>query len=110
MSKATRDAALAEVDSQLVEEGLIEKPSGVVSRRAQAEFGYERKTSLPTAGVIVKGCLDDCCVCEPALRKKTQLEVERLDLENQLLKRQIELLDKAQEYRCCPVAATEERA
>ncbi len=38
-----------------------------------------------------------------------QLELERLDLENQLLKRQIELLDKAQEYRCCPEGATEEK-
>jgi hypothetical protein len=31
-----------------------------------------------------------------------------MDLDNQLLKRQIELLDKAQEYRCCPEGTTEE--
>lgn len=108
LAKALRDAALAEVDKQLVEEGLIEKAGGPVSERARAEFGYERKNSLPTAGVIVKGCLDACNVCEPELRKKMQLELERLDLENQLLKRKIELLDKAQEYRCCPEGAIEE--
>jgi len=108
LSKATRDAALAEVDKQLVEQGLIDKLGGVVSQRAQAEFGYERKTSLPTAGVIVKGCLDTCSVCEPGLQKKIHLELERMDLDNQLLKRQIELLEKAQEYRCCPEGATEE--
>src|SRR5262245_44943958 len=108
LPKATRDAALAEVDQQLVKEGLIDKPSGAVSSRAQEAFGYERKTALPTAGVIVKGCLDECNVCEPELQKKMQLELERLDLQNQLLKRQIELLDKAQEYRCCPEGATEE--
>ena len=108
LSKTTRDAALAEVDKQLVEQGLIDKVGGVVSPRAQAEFGYERKTSLPTPGVIVKGCMDRCNVCEPALQKKIQLELERMDLDNQLLKRQIELLDKAQEYRCCPEGETEE--
>jgi len=108
VSKALRDAALADVDNQLLEEGLIEATGGAVSKRAQEEFGYERKTSLPTAGVIVKGCMDDCNICESELQKKMELELERFYLENQLLKRQIELLDKSQEYRCCPEAATEE--
>ena len=108
LPKALRDAALAEVDQQLSEEGLIEKVGGPVSKRAQEEFGYERTTALPTAGVTVKGCLDVCNVCEPELQKKMQLELDRLDLENQLLKRKIELLDKAQEYRCCPAGVTEE--
>jgi hypothetical protein len=108
LPKAQRDAALAEVTRQLVEEGLIDKASGAVSPRAQEAFGYERKTALPTAGVIVKGCLDECNVCEPEMQRKMQLELERLDLQNQLLKRQIELLDKSREYRCCPVGATED--
>ena len=51
--------------------------------------------SLPTAGVIVKGCLDECNTCEPAAR-------ERIHLQNELLRKQIELLEKSQEYRCCP--------
>jgi hypothetical protein len=102
LSKATRDAVLAAVDQQLLEEGLIDEVGGVVSLRAQEALSYERKTALPTAGVIVKGCLDVCNVCEPELQQKMQLELERLDLQNQLLKRQIELLEKSQEYRCCP--------
>lgn len=53
--------------------------------------------SLPTGGVIVKGCLDECDVCEPIVK-------ERLQLENDLLRKQIELLEKTQEYRCCPPA------
>ncbi len=106
LPRALRDAALAEVDNQLVEAGLIDEVRGPVSQRVQKEFHYVRKTSLPTAGVIVKGCLDDCNVCEPALQSKMQLELERLDLQNQLFKRQIELLDKSQEYRCCPGEAT----
>jgi len=94
--------ALAAVDAQLVAAGLIEADGGAVSRRAQEEFGFKRTTSLPTAGVIVKGCLDDCDTCESTLERSIQLDLERKELENKLLARQIELLDKAQEYRCCP--------
>lgn len=99
-----RKAALAEVDKQLVERKLLDPKTGGFAADARTQFEYTRDTSLPTAGVIVKGCFDDCNICEPELQKKTQLGIVRLDLQNQLLKRQIELLDKAQEYRCCPVA------
>jgi hypothetical protein len=107
---AIRDAALAEVDAQLArpEVGLIDKPGGSVSKQAQEEIGFEQKTAIPTAGVIVKGCLDTCDVCEPQLERKIELELQRLDLENQLLKKQIDLLEKSQEYRCCPTGTTEE--
>ncbi len=37
-----------------------------------------------------------------ALEREIELDLERQRLENELLKRQIELLDKAQGYRCCP--------
>jgi len=50
----------------------------------------------------VKGCLDTCDICEPEVQRKIQLDLDEQDLRNQLLKRQIELLDKSQEYRCCP--------
>jgi hypothetical protein len=100
LSDAVRDAALAEVDQDLADQGLIDKAGGVVSQQTQKEFGFERKTSIPTAGIIVKGCLDACDVCEPALKRKIELELE-------LLKKQIDLLEKSQEYRCCPVASEE---
>lgn len=99
---AVRQRALLEVDTQLVEQGLIDKVGGNVSRRAQEEIGYQRETSIPTAGVIVKSCMDDCNICEEEVQKREQLELERMELENKLLARQIELLDKSQEYRCCP--------
>lgn len=99
-----RQAALNQVDKELVKEGLLDKPGGVVSPAAQKALGWEREMAIPTPGVLVKGCLDDCDVCEPEVQKKIELELAHLDLQNQLLKRQIELLDKAQEYRCCPPA------
>jgi hypothetical protein len=35
---------------------------------------------------------------------------ERKKLENELLKKQIDLLEKSQEYRCCPVNSEEEES
>jgi hypothetical protein len=98
---ATRQAALEAVDKELVAEGLLTK-AGEVSEHAKTLFGWEREIALPTAGVIVKGCLDECNTCEPALEREIDLDLERKQLENELLKKQIELLEKSQEYRCCP--------
>ncbi len=102
-----RNAALSEVDRALIEEGLLDESTGLVSNQFKVEIDFERTTSLPTAGVTVKGCLDECDVCEPELRRKIKLDLDRLELENALLKRQIDLLDKSQEYRCCPAGEVE---
>lgn len=102
LTDAVRGNALAFVDEQLVKQGLLDKIGGGVSPKVQIQINYERKTSIPTAGVIVKTCMDDCSACEPQLEKKIELELQRLDLENKLLAKQIELLEKSQEYRCCP--------
>ncbi|WP_018627282.1 hypothetical protein [Niabella aurantiaca] len=93
---ATRQKALKEVDEQLAAKNLIDK-TGKVSNEIKRAIEFEAEFSLPTPGIIVKGCLDECDVCEPLLK-------ERLQLENDLLRKQIELLEKSQEYRCCPVA------
>ncbi len=97
-----RTRALAEVNAQLARQGLIERANGSVSTQILQEINYERETSIPTAGVIVKSCLDDCDICEPEAHRRNTLELDRMELENKLLARQIELLDKSQEYRCCP--------
>ena len=94
-----RDKALAEVDARLAAAGLIDRQTGKVAKEIKLEIDYTRKTSLPTAGVIVKGCLDPCNTCEPELQKRHNLELANLDLRNQLLKRQIELLEKSSEYQ-----------
>lgn len=94
--------ALNEVEKKLVAAGLINREGGDVSKEVIARFSFESCSSLPTPGLLVKGCLDECNVCEDAVRKEIQLDLERKALENELLKRQIELLEKSQEYRCCP--------
>jgi hypothetical protein len=101
---AVRRQALLQVDQDLVAAGLLDKvgAEGVVSPEVQKRFSFERCSSLPTPGLFVRGCLDDCNICEPTLMREIELELARKELENKLLERQIELLEKSQEYRCCP--------
>ena len=94
-----RQQVLKEVDKELTAVGLLDE-SGEVSKEAKERFGWERTVLLPTPGVVVKGCLDECNICEPELQT-------RIELENKLLERQIELLEKSQEYRCCPAGSVE---
>jgi hypothetical protein len=103
-----RQKALDEVKAELAGVGLLDKATGKVTPQTQAQFGYERTTSIPTAGVIVKGCLDECDVCEPELHRAIELDLARKELENKLLERQIELLEQSQEYRCCPADEKED--
>jgi hypothetical protein len=97
-----RRQALQHVDAELVKSRLIGAIGGQVSPEAQKQYSFELRSSLPTPGLMVKGCLDECNTCEPALQQQIKLELERKQLENQLLQRQIDLLEKSQEYRCCP--------
>lgn len=89
-----RKAALEAMDKELLAQGLL-GPNRLVSPELQKQIRFEATFSLPTAGIIVKGSMDECDICEP-------LAKERMQLENDLLRRQIELLEKSQEYRCCP--------
>jgi hypothetical protein len=99
-----RGEALKAVDQDLVNAGLLDKVGGNVTKDAVTTISFERKFFLPTAGVLVRGCLDECDICEPALEKEIELDLERKRLENERLKREIELMDKDQQHRCCPEA------
>lgn len=95
------------VRADLQKQGILDA-KGNVSREIRNEVEFEFRTSLPTPGVVIKGCLDDCETCEPALQESITLELEHKKLQNELLKRRIELLEKSQEYRCCPVDQEED--
>ena len=102
------DKVLKEVDADLVKQGILAKAgSNEVGRQLAAELEFERVYCLPTQGVVVKGCLDDCNTCEDSRRLAIELDNARKSLENKLLEKQIELLEKSQEYRCCPVGEAE---
>lgn len=102
LTAAVRQKALQQVDERLVAAKLLNQVGGKISDETKRTFSFEQTSSLPTPGTIVKGCFDDCDICEPSLQKEIELDLERKRLENELLKRKIELLDKSQEYRCCP--------
>jgi hypothetical protein len=102
ISAAVRKKALEQVDNGLVTAGLLEAVGGDAGTQAVEELSWESESCLPTAGIIVKGCLDECDVCEPDVHRAIELDLDRKQLENELLKKQIELLEKSQEYRCCP--------
>lgn len=99
---ATRRAALREVDRDLAAQGLITGQGGDITPEVKARLSFVSHASLPTAGVLVKSCLDECGICEESLQEEIRLELEHKRLQNKLLERQIELLEKSQEYRCCP--------
>jgi hypothetical protein len=103
-----REQALAQIDKQLVNAGLLTAVGGQVKPEVVSQISFERHFCLPTPGVLVKGCLDDCDICEPALHEEIEVDLEKKKLANELLKKQIELLEKSQEYRCCPKGSEEE--
>jgi hypothetical protein len=86
-----RKDTLGAVDAELREAGLIDA-AGNASKELVTRVNWERTMLLPTAGVIVKGCLDDCNICEKEECRRRELELERMELENKLLARKIELL------------------
>ena len=98
---------LAQVDFALIIHGLIDK-HGQVSEQITTELSFERKSSLLTPGTLVKGCFDDCDTCELSL--DTAIEPENKRLQNERLKKQIELLEKSAAYRCCPAGEVEHMA
>jgi hypothetical protein len=99
-----RANALSMVDDDLRSAELLNS-DGQVSQEALVRFFWERTLRLPTPGVIVKSCLDECDACEASLEREIELDLEAKELENKLLQRKIDLLEKSQEYRCCPGGA-----
>jgi hypothetical protein len=77
--------AATAVQADLKKQG-IRDTKGKVSREIRAEVEFEFRTSQPTPGAVVKGCLDDCQTCEPALQEKIKLELEHKKLQNEFLK------------------------
>jgi len=102
-----RKDAIEAVDRDLAEAGLLDVKAGKPTEKLITELSWEREEILPTPGVLVKGCLDKCNTCEPALQNEIELDLERKRIDNAMLKRQIELLEKSQEYRCCPSGSEE---
>ncbi len=107
LSDSVRKAAINNVNQDLIAKGIFDK-SGNVSSQVIKEMNFSYTTSIPTAGIVVKGCLDECNTCEDARKQLIKLEIDNKRLNNQLLEKKIALLENSQEYRCCPVGESEE--
>ncbi len=108
--ESVRVAALRRVDDDLIKVGILDAKTREVKQETRTELSFEQTIQIPTPGLLVKGCLDECEVAEPEYKKSVELDLERKSLENELLKKQIELLANSQEYRCCPCEKTAETA
>lgn len=106
IDESIREQAIASVMTDLKDNKVV-TDGGKLTKEMEAELEFEFKTTIPTPGILVKGCLDECNVCEPAREELIKLDLENKKLKNQLLQRQIDLLESSQEYRCCPVSAEE---
>ena len=105
-SVPVRTEAISQIDKGLVAVGLLDHVGGDVHEDIKHKHSFVFQSCLPTPGLYVKGCLDECNICESELMKEIELNLEHKKLENELLKRQTELLEKSQEYRCCPAGST----
>jgi hypothetical protein len=100
VSYDVRKTALDTVEGELRSEGIVNGEGHCTSEIVET-LSWERVVRLPTPGVTVKACLDECSACEPARKRAIELELENQELENRMLRRQTELLAESQEYRCC---------
>lgn len=102
IAERVREEVLKAVGDNLANVGLIDRKTYQLTQESRRQFSFEFHTSIPTPGLIVKGCMDKCDTCEPERQNEILLDLEHKKLENKLLQRQIDLFDKSQEYRCCP--------
>ncbi|MCB0639335.1 MAG: hypothetical protein KDC54_22070 [Lewinella sp.] len=102
LASADRQEALQLVQADLMKEGLLDRKTGEISDQTKRELAFEITTQLPTNGMFLRTCVDDCPACDEPRMEEIRLDLERKKLENKLLEKQIELLEKSQEYRCCP--------
>ena len=68
--------------SQLVASGLLDKRTNQISPEVKKRLYFEQKFSLPTPGLFVKGCLDECNICDEARMREIELELEHSRLKN----------------------------
>lgn len=101
-----RAAAVKQVKAELEKGGLVDD-DGNPTKNIIAELSWEHIELIPTGGLMVKGCIDPCSVCEPGREAAIDLDVKNKALQNELLRKQIELLEKHKDYRCCPVGEAE---
>ncbi|MEW5839538.1 MAG: hypothetical protein AB1753_00910 [Thermoproteota archaeon] len=82
LAESARREALEAVEKQLVPAGLLGRIGNElrISPVTQKKFSFELSSSLPTPGMYVTSCLDQCNICEKELIESIELDIERKSL------------------------------
>jgi len=97
-----QQVAYNEVSLELVRSGILKNIDDIAPNPHYAsQVFWSRTIQIPTAGFYVRGCLDNCSVCEPELLTRIHLENERLRIENRLLEEQLNNPDFKPKFICC---------
>lgn len=79
----------------------LAKANDLLRAQAEPKFEFESVSIIPTEALYVESELGPCDLCEPFVEAKEKLELQRLELENKKLAREIEILEQYKDYRCC---------
>lgn len=80
---SVRKAAVDSIDKDLITAGIMKGTDGTPNADFAKSLSWKSEELLPTPGILVRGCLDACDTCEPALQEMIALELEEKKLNNQ---------------------------
>jgi hypothetical protein len=89
------------VEDEKIRASALSRVGEMLAAQPESKFEFERVDIIPTEALYVESELGPCDLCEPFVMAKEQLELERLQLENKKLAREIEILEQYKDYRCC---------
>lgn len=78
----------------------VAEAEAILDKQAK-DFEFSVVHIIPTEALYVESELGSCMICEPLLITRHELELERMKLENLKLRKEIELMEKYKDYRCC---------
>jgi len=78
----------------------VAEAEAILDKQAK-DFEFSVVHIIPTEALYVESELGSCMICEPLLVTRHELELERMKLENLKLRKEIELMEKYKDYRCC---------
>ena len=89
------------LDDEKARQAALTKVGDILAAQPAPKFVFESVDIIPTEALYVESELSDCALCEPYVVSKHDLELQRLELENKKLAREIEILEQYKDYRCC---------
>jgi len=96
------------LDDEKARSAALARVNDMLAAQPEPKFAFESVDIIPTEALYVESELGACALCEPYVVSKHDLELERLQLENKRLAREIEILEKHKDFHCCDDEETPE--